>query len=316
MFFKKMVQTVAIIGVCLSLSIQAFSVTKYIIPCGGFGTRMLPFTYAMPKEMIPLMNTPALQEAVEEGLRGGLDLFYIITKRKKGSVEDHFDAAPEVEGLLARSGKEHLVHSIKSIRERSKFVYIRQSEPLGTGHAVLQAKGMISDDYFAVGWPDVFLLGEPDVFKNMIELCKKENASIIAVKEVSMDQVSHYGVVVTGKQLAANAFEVTDLVEKPKPEESPSNLVNAGRFILSNKVFDSLESIPYATNGELQLPDAIIDMMKKGERIIAYKIKGELYDIGRPIPWLEGTIRYGLAQESFSKEVKELLRKLVIELKI
>ncbi len=313
MLLKKIMPALTILGLCMAPTIQSFSVTKYVVPCGGFGTRMLPFTYAVPKEMIPLMDKPALQETIEEGLRGGLNQFYIITKRQKSCIEEHFDAAPEIESMLSKAGKSHLIDSIKDIRARSQFVYIRQPKMGGTGHAVLQAKNVISDDYFAVGWPDVFLLGEPDLFKNMIDLCQKEHASIIAVQEIPMDQVGYYGVVVTGKELAPNVFEVTDLVEKPKPEESPSNLVNVGRFILSKKIFSSLELIPQAANGELQLPDAIVDMMKKGERIIAYKTKGEMYDIGRPLPWLEGTIRYGLAQETFSKEVKELLRKLVKE---
>lgn len=313
MLLKKIMPVFIIIGLCTVPVVQAFSVTKYVVPCGGFGTRMLPFTYAVPKEMVQLMDKPALQETIEEGLRGGLNQFYIITKRQKSCIEDHFDASPEIESVLSKAGKSHLIESIKNICAQSQFVYIRQPEMGGTGHAVLQAKNLISDDYFAVGWPDVFLLGEPDLFKHMIELCQKEHASIIAVQEIPMDQVGYYGVVVTGKELAPNIFEVIDLVEKPKPEESPSNLVNVGRFILSKKIFTSLELVPRAANGELQLPDAIIDMMKKGERIIAYKIKGELYDIGRPIPWLEGTIRYGLAQENFSKEIKELLRKLVKE---
>ena len=313
MIMKKCFPLILLLTSC---ALYSFSVTKYVIPCGGYGTRMLPFTYAVPKEMVPLMNVPALQETVEEGLRGGLHQFYIITKRKKSCIEDHFDASPEIDFVLNRSNKKHLTRSIKEVCDNSQFVYIRQSEPYGTGHAVMQAKDVIADDYFAVGWPDVFVLGEPDIFKNMIELCERENASIIAVQEIPMNEVNHYGVVVTGKQLAPNVFEVTDLVEKPKPEESPSNLVNVGRFILSKKIFTALEETPYATNGELQLPDAMLNMMKNGERILAYKTKGELYDIGRPIPWLEGTIRYGLAQEKFAEDVRALLKRLTKELEL
>lgn len=302
----------------LMVALQMVSVSariaKYVIPCGGYGTRMLPFTYSVPKEMVPLMNVPALQETIEEGLRGDLNQFYIITKRKKSCIEDHFDSSPEIDFVLNRSNKQHLTRSIQEVCDNAQFVYIRQSEPLGTGHAVLQAKDVIADDYFAVGWPDVFLIGEPDIFKTMIQLCEKEKASIIAVQEIPMNEVNHYGVVVTGKQLSPNVFEVTDLVEKPNPETSPSNLVNVGRFILSNKIFAALTETPYAANGELQLPDAILNMMKNGERILAYKTKAELYDIGRPIPWLEGTIRYGLSKENFAEDVRMLLKKLVQEL--
>lgn len=307
MNFKKLF----LLFVIISSSISAFDVSKYVVPCGGFGTRMLPLSFSMPKEMIPLMSKPALQEAVEEGLRGGLSQFYIITKRQKSCIEDHFDPSPEIEEALKASGKLDRIASIKAIHDQAKFIYLRQPEMGGTGHAVLQAKPFISDDYFAVGWPDVFLLGEPTLFKSMINVCKQYSASVIAVQEIPMSEVGHYGVVVVGNEIAPNVFEVTDLVEKPKPEESPSNLVNVGRFVLSKKVFDSLEVIPRASNGELQLPDAIIDMMKKGEKLYAYKTPAKLYDIGRPVPWLEGTIRYGLAQKEFANEVKEVLKSIV-----
>ncbi len=289
-------------------------ITKYIVPCGGFGTRMLPFTKAFPKEMIPLMNKPAIQETIEEGLRGGLNQFYIVTKRQKSGIEDHFDAAPEIDHILKQSNKSHLLAQVDDIIAQSQFVYIRQPEQGGTGHAVAMVKNLIQDEYFAVGWPDVMVLDEPFLWKSMIEISQRQKASVLAVYEVPMSQVNHYGVVVIKEELSPGIYQVEDLIEKPDPKESPSNLVNAGRFILSQKIFASLDSISRAANGELQLPDAIVDMMRKGERVIAYKIKGNFYDIGRPVVWLEGTIRYGLNHPDFKDEVKQLIRSIMKDL--
>lgn len=294
-----------------ALAQTAMPITKYVIPCGGFGTRMLPWVKAVPKEMMPLINKPAIQETVEEGLRGGLSQFYIVTKRQKNGLEDHFDICPELDQMLAKVGKLSLVSDLTELCKKSQFIYIRQPEQGGTGHAVAMLKNIITDDYFAVGWPDIIILSEDDIFKTMIEISQKYQASVVAVTEIPMSEVSSYGVVVTKKEIEPGLYEIINLVEKPEPTRSPSNLVNVGRFILSSRIFDSLAVIPRAKNGELQLPDAILDMIQKGERVIAYKIKGQFYDIGRPMPWLEGTIRYGLQHPDFKEEVKDIIRKIM-----
>lgn len=294
-----------------SLAAHAASIDSLVIPAGGFGTRMLPFTWAFPKEIMPLMNKPAVQETVEEGLRSGLTKFYMITKRQKSGIEDHFDVSPELEGLLQKAGKSGLVADLKDIRDKAQFIYVRQPVQGGTGHAVAMLKNIIQDDYFCVGWPDIVILGEPNLYRSMIELSQKYGASVIAVEEIPMDQVSNYGVVVIGNELEHGVWPVLNLIEKPKPSESPSNLVNGGRFVLSKKIFASLDVIPVAANGELQLPDAILDMMHKGERVIAYKVKGTLHDIGRPMPWLETNILYALQHPDFKNDTARMLKEII-----
>lgn len=295
----------------ISCNAAAHNITSYVLPCGGWGTRMLPFTKAFPKEITQLMNKPVIQVVVEEGVRGGLSHFYIITKRQKSAIEDHFDAAPELEQLLAQCGKLSLLEEVTALRKAAQFLYIRQAEQGGTGHALATLKNIMTDDYFMVGYPDVIILGEDDMVKTMIEISQREHASVIAIEEVPMSEVQNYGVVVVQKEIAPGIYEISDFIEKPDPKTSPSNLVNIGRYILSKKIFASLEVTPCAKNGELQLPDAIKHMLYQGERVLAYKIKGKVYDIGRPCPWLEGTIRYGLQHPDFKKEVTTILHRIM-----
>lgn len=305
-----MIYIIALLATFLSVY-GHIPITKYVIPCGGWGTRMLPFTKAFPKEITQLMNKPAIQVIVEEGVHAGLTQFYIITKRQKSAIEDHFDAAPELEQLLAQQKKIHLLHDITMLRKTAQFLYIRQAEQGGTGHAVATLKHTITDDYFMVGFPDLIIIGEDDMVKTMVEISQREQASVVAIEEVPMNEVNNYGVVVVQHEIASGIYEITDFIEKPDPKTSPSNLVNIGRYVLSKKIFASLDAIARAPNGELQLPDAIKHMLYQGERVLAYKIKGKVYDIGRPGPWLEGTIRYGLQHPDFKEEVTAIIRRIM-----
>ncbi len=290
------------------------AITKYILACGGFGTRMLPLTSSVPKEMVSLMGKPAMHVAVEEAFRSGLTQCFVITKRNKNSIEDYFDYSPELEPLLEKHGKINLIQDLIDLRSAMQMVYIRQPHQGGTGDAIMKAYGLFSDPYFAVGWPDVFMLGEDDLFATMKKLSQKYDASVVAVQEVPIEEVQYHGVVVIGNELESGVFEITNMVEKPEPKRSPSNLTNIGRFIVSQEIFNSLRSIKKAPNGELQFPDAILDMIQKGHRVIAYKTKGTMHDIGRTVPWLEGTIRYGLSQKNYASEVKQLIINLAAEL--
>ncbi len=305
-----------IIFLCISLLINSWGIqakemdeiTKLVIPCGGYGTRMLPCSKSIPKEMLPIMDVPAIQLMAREAVASGIQQCYVITKRQKEAIADHFDITPELENELAKHNKLHFLRELIDIRNSLEFVYIRQPYMGGTGHATALLKNFISDEYFCLGWPDIVILGEDNLFGNMIALAKRERATVIAVTEVPIQEVQNCGVVVVGKELLPGVYEVTDLVEKPKPEKSPSNLINTGRFVLSSKIFSSLDTIPKAANGELQLPDAIADMMNKGERVVAYKIKGKFYDIGRPMSWLETVIRYGLQDPRYKDDIKKMIK--------
>ncbi len=290
------------------------AITKLVLPCGGWGTRMMPYTKAQPKEVANILNKPAIQLVVEEGIASGLTEFVIVTKRHKDSIADHFDALPELEGSLYRNKKEHLISDITGIRSKADFMYIRQAEQKGTGDAVLITQKWIKDEFFCVAFPDNIFIGEENLFAEMIKIAQRENASVVAVEEVPLKEVVHHGVVVIKKEIEPGLYEIADLVEKPRPEEAPSRLVNCARFVLSSKIFKSLETIPCAPNGELQLPDAILDLIKRGERVLAYWSKNQRYDIGRPMPWLETNIRYALQHPTFKDEMRSLLKTVSDEL--
>ncbi len=309
-----MKKTLLILSITLSHLIHTTApITTFVVPCGGDGTRMLSSSKAVAKEMVNIMNRPAIELIIKEGIDSGLSKFILITKRGKDSIGNHFDAAPDLENLLAKAGKSHLLAEVTEMRSLINIMYIRQPEQKGTGHAILLAKPWITDDYFCVGWPDNLIVGKEHLFAEMIKICQQENACVIAIEEIPVEEIPYNGVVVIGKEIQPNVYEVTNLIEKPKPHETQSNLVNSGRFVLSSKIFQALEEIPYAANGELQLPDAILHMIKKGERVVAYRMKNQRYDIGRPVPWLEATMRYALENPAFKDEVRALMHELVQE---
>lgn len=283
------------------------NILKAIIPAAGLGTRFLPYTKAIPKEMLPLLNKPAIQYIIEEGLASEVDTFMIITGKGKESIANHFDPNLELENLLKERGQTDLLTSLNKIERTANFCYIRQAEPLGLGHAVWTARHMINKEYFGVFLPDDIIMAKTPAFQQLVKIARQEKASVIAVQEVPMDQVSSYGVIGIKKQITPNLFQVSHLVEKPDQKDSPSNLAVIGRYILSHKIFNSLETIATDHKGELQLTDAISQMMYNNEKVFAYKIQGIRYDIGNPLGWIKATIGCALQDPQSATHIQNFL---------
>ncbi len=285
-------------------------ITKAIIPAAGLGSRFLPYTKAVPKEMLPLLNKPAMQYIIEEGIASAIKEFYIISSRGKQAIENHFDADPGLALFLKEKGKAEALSSIDRVMRAANFTYIRQSEPLGLGHAIWLARHTICKEYFGVLLPDDIIAGKQAGLGQLIRIARQEKASILAVQEVPHNMICNYGVISIKKQITPNLFQVGHLVEKPEQKDAPSNLAIIGRYVLSHKIFQALDEISmYATN-ELQLTDGITQMMKHNEKVFAYKIQGTRYDIGNPIGWLKASIGLALQNPEYAPYIKKYIDEL------
>ena len=285
-------------------------ITKVIIPAAGQGTRFLPFTKAIPKEMLPLLEKPALQRIIEEGIQSEIRNYIIVTARGKNSIEDHFDADPVLENFLKEHEKESLVSCIDKIIKLAEFTYIRQQESLGLGHAIWLARHCIQKEYFGVMLPDDIIISKQPALDQLIRIARQEKASVIAVQEVPMDCVSSYGIISVKKQLTPHLFQVGSVVEKPSQKNAPSNLAIIGRYILSNKIFSSLDQMKNYSVGELQLTDGIAHMIQNNEKVLAYKVQGVRYDIGTPIGWIKAVISLSLQHPQYQASIKRYISEL------
>jgi UTP--glucose-1-phosphate uridylyltransferase len=255
-------------------------IKKCLFPAAGYGSRFLPATKAIPKEMLPILTKPLLQYAVEEALLSGINNMAIITGRGKRAIEDHFDDAFELEYQLQGTSKEHFLKEIKDIIYQSTFTYVRQRQMLGLGHAILTGKALIGNEPFAVILADDLCIDENNFLLEMIKAYEEHKCSIIAIEEVPINEVRKYGIVnahpVKGKD---NIYQVTDMVEKPKKEDAPSNMAIIGRYILTPDIFDILKNLRPGKGGEIQITDALLTQAKKGH-VIAVKFKGDRFDCG------------------------------------
>lgn len=285
-------------------------VTKAIIPAGGLGTRFLPATKSLPKEMLPIFDKPAIQYIVEEGVKSGIKNFVVVTGRNKSVIEDHFDVHPELEAFLKSRSKSDLLDGISKIVSNSNFIYVRQKEPLGLGHAVWSAKHVIGNEPVAVFLPDDIIMGKTAAMGQLIQIALQEKCNVVAVQEVPMEDVSRYGIIGVRKQFSPNLFQVKELVEKPRVSDAPSNLAIVGRYVLSPKIFDVLEQQHIGTGGEIQLTDAIQELLLSGEKVFAVKIQGERYDTGTPIGLLKANIDYALRHPRYAEMILSYLKSL------
>lgn len=285
-------------------------ITKAIIPAGGLGTRFLPATKSLPKEMLPIFDKPAIQYIVEEGMKSGIKNFVVVTGRNKNVIEDHFDIHPELEAFLRTKNKSELMDGISRLVTNSNFIYVRQKEPLGLGHAVWSAKHVIGNEQVAVFLPDDIIMGKTPTMAQLIQIALQEKCNVVAVQEVPMDEVSRYGIIGVRKQFSPNLFQVKELVEKPLVSEAPSNLAIVGRYVLSPKIFDVLDQQHLGRGGEIQLTDAIQELLLSGEKVFAYKIQGERYDIGTPLGLLKANLDYALRHPRHAEVVLEYLKGL------
>jgi UTP--glucose-1-phosphate uridylyltransferase len=265
-------------------------IKKCLFPAAGYGTRFLPATKAVPKEMLPILTKPLLQYGVEEALSAGITNMAIVTGRGKRAIEDHFDNAFELESQLSGTAKDHYLKEIKEIINKSTFTYVRQKQMLGLGHAILTGEPLIGDEPFAVVLADDLCdCEENSVISQMIEIYNQYQCSIVAIEEVSMSQTNKYGII-TGNLVdnSNNTYQVTDMVEKPEEKDAPSNMAIIGRYILTPDVFDILKNIKPDNNGEIQITDALKIQAKQG-KVIAYKFKGRRFDCGSIKGYLEAT---------------------------
>jgi UTP--glucose-1-phosphate uridylyltransferase len=272
------------------------SIHKAIFPAAGLGTRFLPATKASPKEMLPIVDKPLIQYGVEECIACGIEEFVIITGKTKRAIEDHFDSAHELEEKLKRSGKQKMLDAINKL-QYIKFAYIRQREALGLGHAILCAKPFVKDEPFAVILSDDVLDPDSTDLREMMRIYEEKKAPVIAVVEVPRNEVSRYGII-AGK-LKDGIYEISSLVEKPRPEDAPSTHGIIGRYILTPDIFDILEKQKPGAGGEIQLTDALKTLLKK-RPIYGYPIKGRRYDAGDKLGYLEATVDFALRDKELS----------------
>lgn len=284
---------------------------KAVIPAAGLGTRFLPATKAQPKEMIPLIDTPTIQLVVQEAVDSGIDDFLVVIGREKGSIEDHFDRAPELEEFLRERGKDEQLRLVQRVSELANLHFIRQKIPVGLGHAVLQAKSHIGDEPFAVLLGDDVMVGDPPVLSQLIRYWEK-GTSVVAVQPVTREEASRYGIVY-GTTRSDGALTVSHLVEKPSSEEAPENpLAVMGRYVLDPVVFSLLADLPAGAGGEIQLTDAL-DILAREHHLIAVPYRGKRYDVGEKLGFVKATIDAALARDDLRDEVWAYLRQLLHE---
>lgn len=283
-------------------------VRKAIIPAAGYGTRFLPATKAMPKEMIPIVDKPTIQFIVEEAIASGIEDILIITGKLKRPIEDHFDSNPELEENLRAKGKADLLELVEETTGLNLY-FARQAYPLGLGHAVLQAKAFVGNEPFVIMLGDDVMVDEEPLTKQLIDSYEKTHASNIAVMQVPHEETSSYGIIDPEAEAGEGLYNVRKFVEKPDPEDAPSDLAIIGRYLLTPEIFDILEHLEPGKGGEIQLTDAI-DILNKTQRVFAKQFKGERYDVGDKFGFLKTTIQYGLKHP----QVKEDLRSYILEL--
>lgn len=287
-------------------------VRKAVFPAAGLGTRFLPATKAQPKEMLPLVDKPIIQYGVEEAMASGCDQIIIVTGRGKTAIEDHFDTSYELEHMLEHRGKHDLLTIVRQISDMMHVSYVRQKEAMGLGHAVLTAKELVGNEPFAVLLADDVVDSEIPCLRQMIDVFEETQSSVLAIQEVDRKAISAYGVLdakpVDGRW-KGQLFEVSNLVEKPKPEDAPSNLAIIGRYILTPRVFEALERTQLGTGGELQLTDGLRELLKT-EKIYGFRFEGKRHDTGDKLGFLKATVEFALKRPDLGGELRAWLKDL------
>ena len=294
---------------------MTMKVCKAVFPAAGLGTRFLPATKALPKEMLPLVDKPIIQYGVEEALASGCDQIIIVTGRGKTAIEDHFDTSYELEKILEEKKKTDLLKVVRKISDMIYVAYVRQKEALGLGHAVLTARELVGNEPFAVLLADDVIDAEVPVLKQMIKVFEQTQCSVIATQIVEGEAISAYGVLdvkpADGRQ-GGRLYEVLDMVEKPSLQEAPSNLAIIGRYILTPAIFPILEKTQAGKGGELQLTDGLRGLLKK-EKVFAYVYEGKRHDAGDKFGFLKATIEFALKRDDLGGPLREYLKALKLD---
>lgn len=288
------------------------TIKKAVFPVAGMGTRFLPATKANPKEMLPVVDKPLIQYAAEEAVAAGIDTLIFVTGRNKRSIEDHFDTAYELERELEAKSKHKMLAVLKNILPKHvKCVFIRQSQALGLGHAVLCARPVVNDEPFAVILADDLInFAEQPCLKQMVDVYNFQHCSVLGTEKVPMEDVSSYGVV-DGTEVKSGLMEVSGIVEKPPVENAPSNMAVVGRYILTPRIFDLLENTQRGAGNEIQLTDAIADLLKE-QRVLSYNFDGRRFDCGSKLGYLKAQVEFALEHEEVGDEFREYLKQLDI----
>jgi UTP--glucose-1-phosphate uridylyltransferase len=284
-------------------------VRKAVFPAAGLGTRFLPATKAQPKEMLPLVDKPTIQYVVEEAVASGLSEIIIVTGRNKRAIEDHFDAAFELEYYLNDRGKVEELAQIKTISELASVSYVRQKEPLGLGHAILCARSLVSDEPFGVFLGDD-IIGAADVpcMRQLLDVYERYDGPVVAIMKVPRESIQQYGVI-AGRNIGGNVWEIDDLVEKPRPQDAPSDLAIIGRYVLTPETFQILGDTAADARGEIQLTDAL-RTLKKRRKMYAVAFEGKRYDTGDKLGFLKATVEFALARPDLSDAFRAYLKSL------
>jgi UTP--glucose-1-phosphate uridylyltransferase len=288
-------------------------VRKAVFPAAGLGTRFLPATKAQPKEMLPLVDKPIIQYGVEEAMASGCDQILIITGRGKQAIEDHFDVSYELERMLEDRKKLDLLNIVRSISDMIHVAYVRQKEALGLGHAVLMARELVGNEPFAVLLADDVIDAKVPCLKQMVEVFDQTQCSVLATQIIEGKMISSYGVLdvkpVVNSRFGERLYEIKNMVEKPKPEDAPSNLAIIGRYILTPAIFDCLANTPTGAGGELQLTDGMRLLLQK-EKMYAYVYEGRRHDTGDKLGFLKATVEFALKREDLGQPFREYLKGL------
>ena len=285
-----------------------------VFPVAGRGTRFLPITKASPKEMLPIVDKPLIQYAVDEALSAGAETLVFITGSSKRAIEDHFDTDPELESVLQAQGKKELLDALHSILPSwATCVYIRQSAPLGLGHAVLCARPVVGDSPFMVHLADDLIDAEVPCLKQMVAVQATYGGSVLGVQTVPNQDTDKYGIVSLEREIAPRVGKMSQIVEKPKPEKAASNLAVVGRYLLSPSIFEDLAKIGKGAGGEIQLTDGIARLMQR-EQVFAFEFEGKRYDCGSKLGYLQATVEFGLDHPSLGIEFAAYLKKFVATL--
>ena len=280
---------------------------KAVFPVAGLGSRFLPVTKASPKEMLPIVDKPLIQYAVEEAAAAGITEMIFVTGRNKRAIEDHFDKAYELETELERKGKNVLLDMVRSVLpEGVRCIYIRQAEPLGLGHAVLCAQPVVGYEPFAVLLADDLIDSQPPAMARMGEVFAREGSSLLGVEEVPHDQTQSYGIVTIDK-MQGDLARIHSIVEKPRPADAPSNLAVIGRYVLTPRIFDLLNEVTPGAGGEIQLTDAISRLLSH-ERVLAVRLPGKRYDCGSKLGYLQATVEFGLRHSEVGEDFRRFLK--------
>jgi len=287
-------------------------VRKAVIPAAGLGTRFLPATKAQPKEMLPIVDKPTIQYIVEEAVASGIEEILIVTGRGKRAIEDHFDKSYELEDILRRKGEEELLSLVKDISNLVDLNYVRQKEPKGLGHAIYCARSFIDNEPFAVLLGDDIVDSEVPCLKQLIDVYDKYKTPVLGVQHVPAQDVSKYGII-DGVMTEERIYRVLDLVEKPETDKAPSNIAILGRYIISPEIFRYLENATPGKGGEIQLTDALKELLKTGD-MYAYDFIGKRYDVGHKLGFLEATVEFALKREELRDDFSAYLKNVVAKL--